>query len=317
MTKPTAIHLIERAAQRLRQSGAAGAAELMRDVADPIPLFPATQTEAQAAPPLAEASVPLVEEHPAAKALPEPPPAVSRETPVRTVTSAAMRQAGMINWSAKRGRIAEEFRIAQGQVMRAIAADSRAGRSFPNLIMMTSARPGEGKSFASLNLAGSLACYGGRPVVLVDADAKLSSLSARLGFAHAPGLLDLAADQTRRIDDTIFGTDLANLSFMPIGDHQGARVAASASMPIVNAIERLARRFADSIVVLDAPPCLACSDPSTLAPIVGQVIMLVEAQRTTGAEVEAALELVDSCPSVTMLLNKVQLTGSNTFGAYG
>jgi protein-tyrosine kinase len=321
VTKQTTIHLIERAAQRLRESGATGAAELMRDVADPIPLFPAmpedsTTIQSAAGP----GGRPAAEEHAVAGEHAAPAPAVpvaESETLVRTVTADAMRKAGMINWSAKRGRIAEEFRIVQGQIMQAIAADGRTGRFFPNLIMITSARPGEGKSFTSLNLAGSLACYGGRPVVLVDVDAKPDSLSARLGLAQAPGLLDLAADQVRRIDDTIFGTELANLSIMPIGGREGARVTLSARMPIVNAVERLARRFADSIVVLDAPPCLASSDPSTLAPMVGQIVMLVEAQRTQRAEVEAALDLVDSCPAVMMLLNKVQLTGSNTFGAYG
>lgn len=321
MTKQTTIHLIERAAQRLRESGASGAAELMRDVADPIPLFPGTPEDPAAVQSAAVSEIPPVTEESAVTgehAGPARAEAVAEsQTVVRTITAEAMRNAGMIDWSAKRGRIAEEFRIVQGQIMQAIGADNRNGRSFRNLIMLTSARPGEGKSFTSLNLAGSLACYGGRPVVLVDVDAKPDSLSARLGLAQVPGLLDLAADQVRRIDDTIFGTELANLSVMPIGGREGARVTLSASMPIVNAVERLARRFADSIVVLDAPPCLASSDPSTLAPLVGQIVMLVEAQRTQRAEVEAALDLVDSCPAVMMLLNKVQLTGSNTFGAYG
>lgn len=313
MTKQTTIHLIERAAQRLREAGAAGVAELMRDVAEPIPLFPAAPEAG-----IARAENPVTQPPAAAEGHAEPAAAAEIEPVVRTIVAEAMRKAGMINWGAKRGRITEEFRIVQGQIMQAIAGAARpAGRFFPNLIMVTSARPGEGKSFTSLNLAGSLACYSGRPVVLVDVDAKADSLSARLGLGPAPGLLDLAADPTRRIDDTIFDTELPRLSFMPIGGHEGARVTLSASMPIVNAVERLAQRFANSVVVLDAPPCLASSDPSTLAPRVGQIVMLVEAQRTQRAEVEAALDLIDSCPAVMMLLNKVQLTGSNTFGAYG
>ena len=319
MTKPTSIHLIERAAQRLRESGAADAAGLMRDLGEPIPLFPETSEAAQDSPSVlaeaARAPEPEVTAAPPAQmprmeAIPTPPV-------VRRISTAAMSKAGMINWGAKRGRITEEFRIVQGQIMQAIAADNRGGKSFHNLIMVTSSRPGEGKSFTSLNLAGSLACYSSRPVVLVDVDAKIDSVSARLGLGQTPGLLDLAADSALRIEDILFETELPNLSFMPIGGRGEARASMSASMPIVNAVERLARRFANSIVVLDAPPCLASSDPSTLAPKVGQVIMLVEAQRTQRAEVEAALDLVDSCPAVMMLLNKVQLTGSNTFGAYG
>ena len=44
--------------------------------------------------------------------------------------------------------------------------------------------------------------------------------------------------------------------------------------------------------------------------------MVIEAERTQRSEVEAALDLVRVCPNITMLLNKVQLTSSHTFGAY-
>ena len=44
--------------------------------------------------------------------------------------------------------------------------------------------------------------------------------------------------------------------------------------------------------------------------------MVIEAERTQRSEVEAALDLVRVCPTITMLLNKVRLTTSHTFGAY-
>ena len=44
--------------------------------------------------------------------------------------------------------------------------------------------------------------------------------------------------------------------------------------------------------------------------------MVVEAERTQKAEVEAAIDLVRVCPNITLLLNKVRMTTSHTFGAY-
>jgi len=44
--------------------------------------------------------------------------------------------------------------------------------------------------------------------------------------------------------------------------------------------------------------------------------MVVEAERTQRNEVEAAIDLVKLCPKITLLLNKIQTTSSNTFGAY-
>jgi len=82
-------------------------------------------------------------------------------------------------------------------------------------------------------------------------------------------------------------------------------------------LARLAAALPDHIFVLDTPPCLSTSDASVLAPIVGQVVMVVEAERTQRAEVEAALDLVEACPNLQLLLNRAVLTANDTFGAYG
>ncbi len=83
------------------------------------------------------------------------------------------------------------------------------------------------------------------------------------------------------------------------------------------ALARLAAALPDHIIVLDTPPCLSTSDASILAPIVGQVVLVVEAERTQRAEVEAALDLVEACPNLQLLLNHAVLTANDTFGAYG
>lgn len=226
-----------------------------------------------------------------------------------------LQAAGMVMARGTRSRISEEYRIVLGRVLRALRDDPD-GQSAANLLLVTSAKPGEGKSFTALNLAGSIAQHTSEKVVLIDLDAKVRPLTALLGAADEPGFYELAANPRLDPQTVVLPTAVAGLSFIPVG-HRLGEVDGHASTGTLNeAITRIARHFAGHVVVLDAPPCLSTSDPSTLAPIVGQIVMVIEAERTQRSEVEAALDLVRVCPNITMLLNKVQLTSSHTFGAY-
>lgn len=237
-----------------------------------------------------------------------------------TLDLVSLERAGMVVGRKARTRISEEFRVSVGQVLRAVRGSYTPGRGAGNLVMVTSARPGEGKSFSSLNLAGSIAQHTQREVLLVDVDAKQNALSDQLGVGDRPGLIDLALTPSLRIEDTVVRTVIPNLAFMPVGvrrvDSLEGGAEGTVARPITALIERLGRRFANHIVILDAPPCLSTSDPSTMAPLVGQIVMVVEAERTQRSEVLAALDLIKACPTITLMLNKIRVTTSYTFGAY-
>ncbi len=249
--------------------------------------------------------------------LPRPPAAVRADAGLLlpSVGLAALEGAGMVVARAARTRISEEYRIVIGRVLRALR-DEAGGTALSNLVMVTSARPGEGKSFTALNLAGSIAQHSTEKVLLVDLDAKLRPISALLGLGDRLGFHDMVADPTLRPEDVILSTAIANLTFLPVGSRSGTLTDSTSVRPITPVITRLARRFPKHLIMLDAPPCLSTSDPHTVAPYVGQVVMVIEAERTQRTEVEAALDLVRVCPVITMLLNKVRLTTSHTFGAY-
>lgn len=241
------------------------------------------------------------------------PPDTSGNPPL---DMASLERAGMVVGHKVRTRISEEFRITVGAILRSMHANYAPGKGSPNVLMVTSARPGEGKSFSSLNLAGSIAQHTQREVLLVDVDAKQRSLSAELGLADRPGLLDLSTNSSLRIEDVIIRTAIPHLSVITIGSGHTVGTEISPTRPVTALVERIARRFPNAVVLLDAPPCLSTSDPSTLAPYVGQIVLVVEAERTQKNEVIAALDLIKACPSITLMLNKIRLTTSYTFGAY-
>ena len=160
----------------------------------------------------------------------------------------------------------------------------------------------------------AIANTGSDKVLLVDADSKPRSISPQLGLAERRGFLDLVADPRLSPASVVLQSAIPSLSILPIGSRQAWE--ANSSPSITPTIERLGRTYPNHLVILDAPPCLSTSDPHTIAAHVGQVVMVVEAERTQRSEVEAALDLVRVCPNITVLLNKVKLTSSNTFGAY-
>ena len=249
--------------------------------------------------------------------LPRPAPAVRADAGslLPSIALVALEGAGMVVARAARTRISEEYRIVIGRVLRALREEA-GGTALSNLVMVTSARPGEGKSFTALNLAGSIAQHSTEKVLLVDLDAKLRPISALLGVGDRLGFHDMVADPTLRPEDVILNTAIANLTFLPVGSRSGELTDSTSVRPITPVITRLARCFPKHLIMLDAPPCLSTSDPHTVAPYVGQVVMVIEAERTQRSEVEAALDLVRVCPTITMLLNKVRLTTSHTYGAY-
>jgi protein-tyrosine kinase len=232
-----------------------------------------------------------------------------------SIDAVSLERAGMVDWSRTRTRISEEFRLVQRQILRS-AFGPGAEPGFSNLLLVTSARPGEGKSFMSTNLAGSIARQGDHHVLLVDADSKRDSICYNLGLAQARGLLDLVANPKLDPAPLIVKTPIERLSILPVGRERERSAELFSTKEMTRLIQSLGRRYADRLLILDAPPCLSTSDPAVLAQVVGQILFVVEADRTQRDEIEASLDLIQACPTITMVLNKQQISSRYTFGAY-
>jgi len=230
------------------------------------------------------------------------------------VDATGLKRCGMVDWSRDRSRISEEFRLVQRQILHtAFGPGAQPGIS--NLLMVTSARPGEGKSFTAINLAASIARLGDHHTLLIDADPKPDSLCHALGLAETRGLLDLAANPKLDPASLMVRTPIERLSILPAGRERerGAKLFSTRGM--TRLIQNLGCRYADRLLILDAPPCLSTSDPGVLAPVVGQILFVVEAERTQRDEVAASLDLIQACPNIALMLNKQQISSRFTFGA--
>lgn len=230
-----------------------------------------------------------------------------------------IRAAGFLAPDTQRSRIKEEYRHIKRPLL--LNADGRGAMTVehPNLIMVTSARPGEGKTFTACNLALSIASERNRTVLLVDADVLKPAMDRTLGFEAEMGLVDYLVDDQMELADVLVDTNVPSLTLLPAGSpyHLSAELLAGERMRKLAA--ELSSRYADRIVIFDSPPLLMTTEASILASLMGQVLVVVEAERTPQSQVKAALDLLDSNRQIVgFVLNKFHsFFGADSYGGYG
>ena len=217
----------------------------------------------------------------------------------------ALAAAGFVTPQAQRSQIADEFRVIKRPIIRNAREATGARAERANLVMVTSAIPAEGKSFVALNLAMSIALEFDSTALLVDADVANPSL---MRMTHLPpaskGLLDLLTSTDTKLHDVLLRTNVEKLTLLPSGTAHGRATEMLASETMAALLEEMASRYPDRILVFDSPPLLATTEARALASHMGQILMVVEADRTAQALVKHALETIESCPVVMMVLNK-------------
>lgn len=290
---PPSSHLAERLADQFKANALPEAAVLLGDMGQQA----------------RDLTTPPSSRHPNAP----PPPLPPGGSPLN-ITSEQLRNAGMVAFKQRGQRIGEEFRLASHNVRQTFTKLPDAPGH--NIVMVTSACPREGKSFAALNLAGALTHGSDKPVLLVDGDIRGQSLSQLLGCTDNPGILDISLSPTQLTRSLIVHAEYKNLSFLPIGGGPQEDAGSPSHSTMTSTLLRLSESYSDHLIVLDVPPSLANSDPSSFASIVGQIVLVVEAGKTRRREVETALDVLDACPHISLLLNRVAENNKGIFGSY-
>jgi receptor protein-tyrosine kinase len=223
---------------------------------------------------------------------------------------------GFVTPDAPKSQIADEFRVIKRPIIhnarRAGASAIRNG----NLIMVTSALPGEGKTFTAVNLALSVAMELDTTVLLVDGDVAHPELPRVLGTPGSPGLLELLTSYELDVSDAIVRTNVDNLSVLPAGTHHRRATELLASEQMAVVLHELGTRYPDRIVIFDSPPLLPTTEARALASHMGQIVMVVAADSTRQHAVNLALDTIESCEIVLMMLNKADKTDVGTYYGY-
>ena len=231
----------------------------------------------------------------------------------------ALGRAGL--YSAGNSRLADEYRMIKQPLLKKAAEriDERDSRN--GLIVVASALPGEGKTFTSINLALSLAREKDWNVLLVDVDCRNPQLCRLLGADEQPGLLDLLRDDSLTLESHIMATNIDRLFVLPLGgidDHSTELLASSRMRALCKKLSSSEGRW---LVVFDSSPLLLTTESAVLSSQVGQILVVVQANRTPQSAVLEALDKLDGDRSIGLVLNRAdqggEAIGYGTYQAYG
>ncbi|MGI9505484.1 MAG: hypothetical protein ACR2RE_20805 [Geminicoccaceae bacterium] len=185
------------------------------------------------------------------------------------------------------------------------------------IILVTSPYERLSKSTAAINFAFGLTTVDGHRAVLVDADSTGQGAVDHLGGHDRIGITDALSDESLDVDDLVIGTDLERLTLVSSGAPDSDLVDHLASRRMLRVLRHLTES-PETILVIDAPPILVSQEASVLSVIAGQVVLAVEAGKTTADQIEHALQRLGDRHNVSLVLNESSGLqhdqGPSTFG---
>lgn len=221
-----------------------------------------------------------------------------------------------VTLTTERRLIYEEFRVIKRKLINNAFGPLSTTLKHPNLIMVSSSRPAEGKTFTSVNLALSIALEQDKTVLLVDADVLRPNVSRTLEISLPVGLTDFLSNDQVGVADIIYSTNVERLKIIAAGrpHHLSTELLASDKMAAL--VEEFATRYPDRIVIFDAPPLLGVNETAILAGMCGQAVVVCEEKRTKLNELEKALSMLPKDLAVGFVINKAHYSQDRGYG-YG
>ena len=289
-----------RRAERERES-APLSAPLSAPVSAPVPLPPA---------PPAPPETPSAPTPPEASPAPDPGPSpfepserggeVHRARPrtrpgAKSVASTDKRRIALLE---PESFVAEQFRVLRTRL------DSLAADAPLEVLAITSALSGEGKSHVAINLALVIAMGVARKVVLVDCDMRRPVVHRSLGFEPDVGLAEILLDRARP-EQAILPVDGTSLEVLGVRMQPPNPSELLAGPRMRDLVAELREEY--DWVILDTPPTLGLPDSKIVGELCDGYLVVVRAGETPRADVEAALEALDPRCVVGLVLNRAQM----------
>lgn len=216
-----------------------------------------------------------------------------------------------------RNSIKDEFRQIKRKLLNNAFGKAAKTLNNPNLIMVSSSKPHEGKTFVAINLALSVAHEQDKTVLLIDADVLRPSITRELGLPETKGLIEYLLGETDDVGDIIYNTNIDKLKIVPAGEphHLSNELLSSDKMAAL--AKELAERYPDRVVIFDCPPLVGVSETLVLANLMGQAIIVVEESKTVIADVQKATEALNENLAIGLVVNKAIRTHKDMYGYYG
>lgn len=216
--------------------------------------------------------------------------------------------------------LAESYRTLRSSLLLSpitplgLAIDKQPRTGEPEVILITSAAPGDGKTTTVANLAVTMA-ESGRTVLVLGCDFRRPEIHGYFDRPSSPGIADvLTKDKGTALADVVVGTDVPGVYLAPSGERlRSFGDVAAAGRDLVAE----ARKLAD-VVIIDTPPALATNDASELIPASDAVVVVARIDKTTSDGARRTRFLLDrlSAPVAgVVVVGAAEAPGSH--GEYG
>lgn len=188
----------------------------------------------------------------------------------------------------------------------------------PRCIMITSAVPGEGKSFVSANLAVSIAQNIDEHVLLVDCDIRKPTIHSVFGFDDVQGLSEYLSKGIA-LSSLLIKTDLNKLTLLPAGNPPPNPAELLSSQQMSELIKEVKERYNDRYIIIDSPPPQLTAETSAIARQVDGVILVVKYGCTPRHIVAELIDILGKEKILGVVVNwyDIRSSISNRYGKYG
>ncbi len=209
----------------------------------------------------------------------------------------------------RRASLVENFRVIRTNLL-----SMGTLTKVPQVTMVTSAMPKEGKTVVSSNLAISFAHTGGK-TLLVDTDLRRGRMHRLFGYRKAPGLSNVLLDEVS-LEEAIRPTTHENLFVLTAGKHLDTGTELLGSQKFTDLMDTLRSKF--ERIVIDTPPVLGLSETSILQKQVDGVLFVIWSGHTPIRNMKAAIEMLQSNGAnfYGFVLNRLDLSATTNYYQY-
>jgi succinoglycan biosynthesis transport protein ExoP len=217
----------------------------------------------------------------------------------------------LVSYSMPQSQVSEAFRSLRTSLLL-----SQAGHP-PQVILVTSALPREGKTTAAVNLAVTLAQLGDR-TLLIDGDLRKPGVTRALNLTEGKyaGLSSYLAGVSSLDLVTVPHPVITNLSAMPTGPIPPNPADLLSSDRLRQAIQALRKDY--KFIVIDSPPIMAATDAVILSVLVDGVLLVVRSGETPKEAFTRMRDLLAAvkCRMLGVLLNAVDSSAPDYYYSY-
>ncbi len=227
-----------------------------------------------------------------------------------------LEELGFVTLTNARRQINEEYREIKRKLIQNAFGPLSNTLNNSNIIMVTSARPSEGKTFTAVNLALSIAAEQDKTVLLVDADVLKPNVLRTLALGERTGLMDYLLNDTDNISNVIYRTNVPKLRIIPAGTTHHLSTELLASGIMSETVNEFSNRYKDRVVIIDTPPIIGINESAVLASFAGQAVIVVEEGRSKLHDIQQSVERLNPDMAIGFVVNK-SIANTETGGYYG